>query len=87
MYILDIDEYHTHLNLGLVKMLQNFHVSFVEVEKVTFKVLRYPSADFLPTLANREISLHGNRFALCAYFLVLSFLILIFPNLTQKSSK
>ncbi len=33
MYIFDICEYRTHSNLGLAKMLQNFHVSFVEVEK------------------------------------------------------
>jgi len=33
LYNIDLDKYYTHSYLGVEKMLLNFHVSCVEVEK------------------------------------------------------
>ncbi len=58
--IYDIAKYYSYSNLGVIKMLQNFHASFVEDKKVMLTVLRYPSADFPPSPSYQENFLVNN---------------------------
>jgi len=56
LYNSDIDKYFIHSNLGVVKVLRNFHVSRVEVEKSCSGYSGTPPLIFPLRLANKKIS-------------------------------